>query len=91
MPIAPIADSALRSILKSQYHAARAMLREAIERCPPDEWSDTGHTNRFWQVAYHTLFYTHLYLQRNEAAFRRWPQQHGDEDGISADPYRSPK
>jgi hypothetical protein len=25
---------ALRTVLKSQYHAAPAMLREAIERCP---------------------------------------------------------
>src|ERR1051325_6489681 len=83
----PIADAALRSVLKSQYHAALAMLREAIERCPPDQWSGTGHKNAFWQVSYHTLFFTHLYLERNEATFRRWPQQHGEEDGISADPY----
>ena len=83
----PIADAALRSVLKSQYHAALAMLRDAIERCPPDQWSGTGHKNAFWQVAYHTLFFTHLYLQPNEAAFRKWPQQHGDGDGISGDPY----
>jgi len=28
----------LRSVLKSQYHASLAMLREAVERCPPEEW-----------------------------------------------------
>jgi hypothetical protein len=83
----PIADVALRSALKSQYHAALAMLREAIERCPPDEWSGTGHKNEFWQVSYHTLFFTHLYLQRNEATFRLWQQHHGDGDGISGGPY----
>jgi len=27
----------LRTVLKSQYHASLAMLREAIERCPPEE------------------------------------------------------
>jgi len=83
----PIADAALRSVLKSQYHAALAMLREAIERCPLDQWSGTGHKNAFWQISYHTLFFTHLYLQQSEVTFRRWPKQHGGEDGISADPY----
>jgi hypothetical protein len=29
-----------------------------------DLWTGSGgHTNPFWRVAYHTLFYTHLYLQ----------------------------
>jgi hypothetical protein len=27
----------LRAVLKSQYHASPAMLREAVERCPPEE------------------------------------------------------
>ena len=83
----PIADAALRSVLKSQYHAALAMLREAIERCPPDQWSGTPHKNAFWQVSYHTLFFTHLYLQQSEATFRKWPQQHGNDDGISGESY----
>jgi DinB superfamily len=83
----PITDSALRAVLKNQYHAALAMLREAVERCPAEEWSDTGHKNAFWQLAYHTLFFAHLYLQQNEASFRRWHGQHGGDDGISADPY----
>jgi hypothetical protein len=75
----------LRSVLKSQYHAALVMLREAIERCPSEEWLSTDHKNAFWQVAYHTLLYTHLYLQPNEKSFRPWAQhQRGVEflDGI---------
>ena len=80
-------DAAFRSVLKSQYHAALAMLREAVERCPADEWSNADHKNAFWQVAYHTLFFTHLYLQRDEAAFQRWAQHRGDADGIEGDPY----
>ena len=59
----------LRTVLKSQYHASLAMLREAIERCPPEEWLSTKHKNAFWQVSYHALFFAHLYLQRDEAAF----------------------
>ena len=80
-------DAVLRSVLKSQYHAALAMLRESIERCPPDEWSNTNHKNAFWQVAYHTLFFAHLYLQRDEAAFQRWGQHRGRDDGIEGEPY----
>lgn len=78
----------LRSVLKSQYHAALAMLRETLDRCPDDVWTSTDHTNAFWQIAYHTLYFTHLYLQPNEAAFRPWehqqPAQH--EDGIPGPP-----
>ena len=77
----------LRSVLKSQYHASLAMLRDAIERCPAEEWVSTGHKNAFWQVSYHALFYAHLYLQRDEAAFRPWEQHRGADDGIAGEPY----
>lgn len=78
-------DDALRGILKSQYHASLAMLREAIELCPDEDWSSAEHTNAFWQVAYHTLFFAHLYLMRDEAAFFPWERHQGDvqhPDGI---------
>jgi hypothetical protein len=77
----------LRSALKSQYHASLAMLREAIERCPPEEWLNTGHKNASWQVAYHALFFAHLYLQRDEAAFRLWEKHRGAGDGTGGEPY----
>lgn len=81
----------LRPVLKSQYHASLAMLLEAIQRCPDELWSNSEHKNAFWQVAYHTLFFTHLYLQPDEAAFRPWSGHQGDvqhPDGIAdkADP-----
>lgn len=81
----------LRAVLKSQYHAALAMLREPIERCPEALWDDPTPTNRFWQVAYHALFFTHLYLMPDEAAFRPWEEQQSQvqhPDGIAgrADP-----
>lgn len=63
---------ALQAILKSQYHAALAMLGESIERCPESLWYSSETANAFWQIAYHALFYTHLYLQPNLAAFRPW-------------------
>lgn len=79
----------LRSVLKSQYHASLAMLSDTIQKCPDEVWLNRDHKNAYWQIAYHVLFYTHLYLQPNEAAFRAWSQHHGDvnDDGISGDPY----
>jgi hypothetical protein len=86
--IATISGS-LRTILKSQYHAALEMLGETIERCPEDLWYSTGQTNAFWQVAYHTLFFTHLYMQTDEHAFRPWEQHQANvqhADGIPGPP-----
>ena len=57
---------------KSQYHAALTMLRQAIEACPPELWTDASYVNPFWHVAYHTLFYTDFYLQPSESAFVPW-------------------
>jgi len=62
----------LRPVLKSQYHAGLAMVRQAVERCPEDLWAATWHSNPIWQVAYHALFYTHLYLQPDEESFTPW-------------------
>jgi hypothetical protein len=64
--------AAVRATLKSQYHAALAMLGEAIRICPGEVWTARDHTNAFWQVAYHTLFFAHVYSQTEEAAFRPW-------------------
>lgn len=69
------ADSALvvlRAALKSQYHAALAMLRETIERCPNDLWAGGAFINPTWHVAYHVLFYTHFYLQPRAEDFTPW-------------------
>ncbi len=79
----------LRSVLKSQYHASLAMLRRSIELCSDDMWYSTEHTNACWQIAYHTLFFTHLYLQPNEAAFRPWEQHQANvqnPDGFGGPP-----
>src|SRR5512147_1987592 len=62
----------IRPILKSQYHAALAMLRDSIERCPEGLWSSSEFRNPFWRIAYHSLYYTHFYLQPNADSFRPW-------------------
>ena len=84
-----MSDIELKPILKSQYHAALAMVRDAVERCPDDVWTAPGHVSAFWQVAYHTIFFTHLYLHRDETSFQRWPgHQRGvqQEDGLTRPP-----
>jgi len=72
-------DPAFKQILKSQYHAALAMLRNAVAKCPDELWYDATPTNAFWQVAYHTMFFAHFYLQPNEAAFRPWQEHRSPE------------
>ena len=81
--------ASLGAILKSQYHASLAMLREAIERCPDDLWSSTEHLNPCWQVAYHVLFFAHVYSCRGEAEFVPWEHHQADvqyPDGIPGPP-----
>jgi hypothetical protein len=83
------AAAALARVLKSQYHAGLAMLREAIEQCPDDLWKDARPRNAFWQVAYHVLFFTHFYLGRDRESFEPWAEHQRDnqnEDGIAGDP-----
>lgn len=62
----------LRPIIKSQLHASLAMLKDAIEMCPDDVWLDERFGNRYWQIAYHTVFYAHLYLHADVTSVQRW-------------------
>ena len=79
----------LRAALKRQYHASLAMLRETIERCPDEVWVSEEHVNSFWQIAYHTLYFAHMYLGPNEATFRPWAGHQSavqHPDGIAGPP-----
>jgi DinB superfamily len=63
----------IQSALKSQYHAALKTLRLAVEKCPDELWDDPADgAAPFWRVVYHTLFYTHFYLQPDQSAFTPW-------------------
>ena len=59
-------------VIVSQYLAALEMLKEAIDQCPGSMWNDPSDRTKFWHIAYHALFYTHLYLQDTEEAFTPW-------------------
>lgn len=62
----------IRSALKSQYLATIHTLQKAIEDCPEGLWTDPQFNNPYWQVAYHALFYTHLYLEQDLEDFQPW-------------------
>ncbi|MBV6457986.1 MAG: hypothetical protein HONBIEJF_01107 [Fimbriimonadaceae bacterium] len=75
----------LREELKFQYHSGLEMLTECIRRCPEDLWIAPNPPNPvaaspdnpdwngverpFWRIAFHNVYFTHLYLGQNEAAF----------------------
>lgn len=67
-------------IICSQYLASLAMLKQAIEKCPASLWDAPEDKTKFWHVAYHALFYAHLYLQPTLSAFVPWakhrPEHH---------------
>lgn len=67
-----------KEIITSQYWASLAMLRQAIEKCPDPLWVDASYKNPFWNIAYHALFFTHLYLQPKQDDFIAW-EKHRDE------------
>lgn len=62
----------IKEIIKSQYRASLAMLEEVITLCPEPLWDDPEDKFHFWHIAYHALFFTHLYLQVNVADFVHW-------------------
>jgi hypothetical protein len=73
-----MSNDTLRPILKSQYHAALAMLRQAIDNCPDELWLKSSNANAFWQIAYHVIFFTHLYLHKEDADFVPWSGHQDD-------------
>ena len=78
----------LRNALKSQYNAALAMLREAVERCPDALW--VSGDPPFWQIAYHTVFFAHFYMGQDEAAFRPWEHHRPNVLSLDAPPGKPP-
>jgi hypothetical protein len=85
----------IRPALKSQYHAALKTLRAAIEKCPDNLWNDPAdQLATFWRVVYHTLFFTHLYLQQDHNDFTPWSGAREEAqclDGVPWDNHRPPK
>ena len=74
----PKFDIDLRASLTSQYFATLEMLRQTVEKCPDSLWYGNNLRNQFWRVAYHALFYTHLYVHPTQHDFVPWAK-HRDE------------
>ncbi len=62
----------IHKTIASQFHAALSMLEQTVRICPQGLWDDPAQANPFWRVAYHALFYVHLYLQPTEEDFSPW-------------------
>ncbi len=80
------ATNFLNNIVR-QYRAPLAMLKQAIELCPESLWLDASYTNKFWHIAYHSVFYTHFYLSTTEADFRAWPKHKPDSNYLGVRPW----
>ena len=72
-----------KDIVKSQYEAALAMVNECVAACRDEHWEGTIANATFRQIAYHTLFFTDLYLSAANEAFelRELHLRGGDERG----------
>jgi hypothetical protein len=68
----------IKEVIQSQYLASLEMLKNAITNCPDRMWIDPEPKNQFWHIAFHAIFYTHLYLQPTEKDFVPW-ENHRDE------------
>ncbi|MBS1705829.1 MAG: DinB family protein [Armatimonadetes bacterium] len=64
--------------IKGQYHAGLKMLRQCVEVCPESVWIGGKHPRNPWRIAYHALFYTHLYMLQAEADYVPW-EKHRDQ------------
>jgi hypothetical protein len=68
----------LRSALKGQFHAAMDMLKGAIVECPDALWVGGVPPRSHWRLVYHTLFFTHMYLQARYEEFVPWELHRDD-------------
>jgi hypothetical protein len=71
----------LKKALVGQYEASLAMFKQCIAACPEEHWESKVANGTVRWVAYHTLFFTDLYLTPNENAFelRELHRSGGDE------------
>ena len=76
-----------QEIIKSQYRASLAMIGEAISKCSDALWNDPAYTNPFWHLAYHALFYTHLYLQESGQTYVPWSKHRQEYEFLGPLPF----
>jgi hypothetical protein len=68
--VSAIVDT-LRQLLAKQFEAALCTLNRCIDLCPEANWDAPVANLRFCQAAFHTLFFTDVYLGENPEALRQ--------------------
>lgn len=58
-------NKTIADILASQYKASLGMLRDALHKVPKEQWTSADYSNPNWQIAYHVVWATKLYLGTN--------------------------
>jgi len=57
-------------VIRRQYVASIATLRNGIDLCPDELWDDRSDGSPVWHIAYHALFFCDLYLSKDLQSFR---------------------
>ena len=69
-------------VVASQIRASLKMLRSTIEACPDALWDREADHNASWVLAYHALYFAHLYLSASEEAFVPFERKVAGRDGF---------
>lgn len=77
----------LRAALKEQYHAGLAMLDQCVERCRDEVWTSGAYPRTYGRIAFHAVYFTHLYLGQSEDAFEPWPGRRDEFPGMWGKPW----
>ena len=80
-----------RKIIQSQFLASLQMLEQVVVKCPEPLWNAPDDQNKTWHVAYHALFYTHLYLQASVKDFQAWENHRPGHESLGPLPQGLPK
>ena len=72
------------------------MLRQCVGLCPDDMWTAGIHPRPYWRIAFHTVYFTHLYLGQTDSDYVPWPGRRMDfpelwEKPWSLEPYEMPE
>ena len=77
----------VRKALKEQYHSGLDMLKQCVVACPAHLWTSGKHPRTFWRIAFHNIYFTHLYLGQNEESFEPWPGRRDEFPTMWAPPW----
>ena len=86
------ADSALliKNALKSQYRASLMMFENGIKTCSDELWISNKYRNRTWQMVYHCLFFTNLYLFQHLDQRINWANHKKDYQNLGESAGKTP-